>query len=90
MGSDSCIVLRDSTSIRTRARVATCSWKEHGADHADAEYITSMHPGVALALADWLDRTVTDDEYGEVTGFDEALAVARACLSTSENEEAQR
>ena len=46
----------------------------------EAAYIALMHPGVALALAGWLDQTATDEEYGEVTGFDEALAVARAVL----------
>jgi hypothetical protein len=47
-----------------------------------SQYIASWHPGVALAVADWLERTVIDMEYGEVTGDDEALAVARAYLGT--------
>ena len=58
---------------------------EHGEDgsEADAAYIASMHPGVGLMLADWLDceaRTWDNPDDGEpVTERDEhALAVARA------------
>lgn len=58
------------------------------AGEPDAPFIAAMHPGVALALADWLDRTAADDEFGEVTGFDEALAVARAYLGTEEASDA--
>jgi hypothetical protein len=93
LGSEGCLVLRATGTLRERGphgRVARFGQKEWQADHADAEYVATMHPGVARALADWLDRTVTDDEYGEVTGFDEALAVARACLGTDGSEEGQR
>lgn len=46
-------------------------------DHSNAEYIATMHPGVALALADWLSKEATLSE-----GFAprEALAVAEAIL----------
>jgi hypothetical protein len=48
-----------------------------------AQYIASWHPGVALAVADWLDA---EAERAEVTGYSlhslspGALAVARAYL----------
>lgn len=53
-------------------------WAE--CDTRDAEYIASMHPGVALALADWLDK---DDLYcwGPAEKA-HALAIARAVLGT--------
>ena len=45
---------------------------------ADARYIDAMHPGVALALADWLDDEAVgaQTETGEPTAH--SLAVARA------------
>jgi len=62
----------------------------------DAEHIASWHPAVALAVADWLDRSaetyerLEDDLRGlegaptieQVYGYDftEAIAVARAFL----------
>ena len=58
-------------------------YAEYWPGEADSAFIASMHPGVALAVADWLERTVIDMEYGEVTGDDEALAVARAYLGTA-------
>lgn len=54
-----------------------------GADLAEenrhtAEYIALMHPGVGLALADWLDSAAQD---AELIGPDHrALAVARQLL----------
>lgn len=50
---------------------------------ADAEYVASWHPGVALAVADLLDRTAGHVEYtGDLISEDviDALAVARAYL----------
>lgn len=52
-----------------------------------ADHIASWHPGVALAVADWLDgiaskeaaRVSCGTRY-PVTGIDEALTVARAYL----------
>lgn len=45
-------------------QVATCNgWNEasdDGIDERNAEYIASMHPGVALAVADLLDRVLRD------------------------------
>lgn len=83
LGSEGCLVLRTSGTLRERGhgRVARFGHKEWKADHADAEYVASMHPSVALAVADWLDA-----EEAVIGGFREpdplALAVARACLGT--------
>ena len=54
-----------------------------GADLAEeaqgaADYIALMHPGVGLALADWLDDAAEGDEHGEHNPY--ALAVARLLL----------
>jgi len=66
-------------------------------DHADAEHIAGMHPGVALAVADWLDAEAA--EYDELDAStqaflagdhggdpDRAIVVARAYLSSSTEE----
>lgn len=57
MGSEGYLVLRATGTIheRGRNRVARVGLKDWDSDKADAEYIAGMHPGVALALADWLD-----------------------------------
>jgi hypothetical protein len=54
---------------------------------AHADYIATLHPGVGVALADWLDRmadandTVNDWTLGVVSTLNlEALAVARLVL----------
>ena len=52
---------------------------------ADADWIAAMHPGVGLALADWLDLAATEyDPAADVQetdrSHDAALAVARAVL----------
>jgi hypothetical protein len=49
----------------------------------DRAYIATMHPGVALALADWLDHLAPYVEHGGIYGSDGvecALAAARAIL----------
>src|SRR5450755_3104959 len=62
-----------------------------GLNPANAVHIAGMHPGVALALADWLDAEARDDDarafLGEALGYevragraDEGLKVARAYL----------
>lgn len=48
-----------------------------------ASYIAAMHPGVATALADWLEREARQErytlaEFGHRIAPPEALAVARA------------
>ena len=45
----------------------------------EAAYIATMHPGVGLALADWLDDAA-ERRYHTPTPPDYALAVARAIL----------
>jgi hypothetical protein len=49
LGSEGCITIRDSGTIRERGhgRVAMHGWKEWKADHADAEFVASMGPDVA-------------------------------------------
>lgn len=55
LGSEGCIVLNDGR-LRERKRVAMFGYKEWKADHADAEYVASMQPAVALAVAGWLEE----------------------------------
>lgn len=89
LGSEGCLVLRAEGTIRERGhgRVARFGQKEWRADHADADYVTGMHPGVALLLADWLDVKAANLERVAVVGshyrdhdYGYALAVARALL----------
>lgn len=50
---------------------------------ANADHIASWHPGVALAVADWLDTVITTTERFPVTGsgtIHAALRIARAYL----------
>lgn len=44
--------------------------------YADSPYIAAMHPGVGLALADWLESAAVDAE--QIGPDPRALAVARA------------
>lgn len=82
MGSEGCQVLNDG-HLRERKRVSFSGRKEWKADHADATYIASMHPDVALALAEWLEceAHMADlrDNSPEGHTF-HALKVARAFL----------
>lgn len=56
---------------------------EHAEERArfDADYIATMHPGVALALADWLDAAARDEEAGPMRGDRYPLAVADLILA---------
>lgn len=80
LGSEGCLVLRAHGTIRERGkgRVARFGQKDWQADHADAEFVTSMSPLVASALADWLDAAA--QAWDEGMEWDEALIVARAYL----------
>lgn len=69
--------------------VATCNLgdedESEGRDIANAEYIASWHPLVALAVADWLETEahMADRRGNSVEGQTfHALAVARAYLGT--------
>ncbi|MFJ6615432.1 hypothetical protein ACIQPT_34730 [Streptomyces sp. NPDC091289] len=42
--------------------VADRSGTDHPAERADLPYIALMHPGVGLALADWLDRAAVEHD----------------------------
>lgn len=72
--SGHCVIDAESTNCLDSVARAT-----HFRDSRDARFIATMHPGVALALADWLD------EAGQVgDGFipDEAFRVADLILGT--------
>ena len=58
LGSEGYLVLADWGTVRDRGRhrVGRFGLKDWDSDRADAEYVASMHPLVALAVADWLDR----------------------------------
>lgn len=58
MGSEGYLVSRVHGTIRERgrSRVGRFGCKDWDGDRADAEYVASMHPPVALAVAEWLDR----------------------------------
>ena len=46
----------------------------YGSGRADAIYIATMHPGVGLALADWLDTAANNAERnGWMAGYTEAM-----------------
>lgn len=96
-GSEGYLVLRQDGTLRERGRpVGAFGCKDWDTDRADAEYVASMGPHVALPLADLLDleativesisrlRELIPPEPGEGTGLaplNEAIhAVARAYL----------
>jgi hypothetical protein len=66
----------DEKSIRTKWVTFAEAY-----DH-EAPYIAMMHPGVGLALADWLDATApAEGSSGNLPGeWEAALAVARLIL----------
>lgn len=86
LGSEGCLVLREHGTIRERGhgRVARFGQKDWKADHADAEFVASMSPLVASALAGWLD--VYAERFADWTGphisaeLGAALNVARTIL----------
>lgn len=90
MGSEGCLVLRATGTLRERGRgrVAKFGQKDWQTDHLDATYVTGMHPLVALAVADWLEDVAddVDSRPAEPCGcvlndyYHQALAVARAYL----------
>jgi hypothetical protein len=94
LGSEGCQVLNDGY-LRERKHVARFGRKEWKADHADAEFVASMGPHFALAVADWLEDRASEYEglqggYAEfLAGWcggdeDKALAVARAYLGETD------
>lgn len=54
-------------------------------DRRDAEHIASMHPGVALTVAEWMEEAAerTDNPFGAKTLIAHALKVARTYLGES-------
>lgn len=93
LGSEGCLVLRKSGTVRDRGRgrVARFGQKEWKADHADAGFVAGMSPLVALAVAEWLDM---EAHMCEVRGNSleghtfHALKVARAYLAETGAEQA--
>jgi hypothetical protein len=69
-----------------RSYVSSCSgacWDVAYPLTEDARHIAGMHPGVALAVADWLDR-LADPVYCYSPGeYDAALNIARAYHGTT-------
>jgi len=88
MGSDGCLVLRKTGTVRERGhgRVAKFGQKEWIPDHNDAAYVTLMSPALGSVLADWLDVKAANLEcVAAGTGrrdhdYGYANAVARAIL----------
>jgi hypothetical protein len=88
MGSEGSRVYNDGTTLRTTRRIARTP------EFADGDLIAAMSPGVALAVADWLDRVAERSEaiassapptvqrLAVSRNYDgeQALAVARALL----------
>lgn len=79
--------------LRERVCVVSCETWSGGAftrkrNGRDLEYIASMHPGVALAVADLLDRIAwmcgIDKDLLSRVGSDEAVGIARAYLGRSD------
>ena len=58
--------------------IATYIWSD-----ADAAYIATMHPGVALALADWLEHQSGYRRGEHVWSTDNALRVADLILGAT-------
>jgi hypothetical protein len=79
LGSEGCMVIRDHGTIRERGRgrIARFGSKDWQADHADAEFVATMSPPVALLLADLLEDEARL-EFGAVP--DAPLLLARAIL----------
>lgn len=63
-----------------RMIVADRSDTDHPAERADLPYIATVHPGVGLALADWLDSAA--ERWDTIRAYEgiHALAVARTVL----------
>jgi predicted NAD/FAD-dependent oxidoreductase len=94
LGSEGCLSLRAHGTIRERGhgRVARFGQKEWQADHADAEYVTAMHPVFAKAVAKLLDQTAwmleTEPDLIFRTCVDETIGIARAYLGEPNRERA--
>lgn len=81
LGSEGCLVLRDHGTIRERGkgRIARFGQKEWKADHADAQYVAAMGPGVAKTVALLLDELAEHADHGSQGALVlDGLAIARA------------
>jgi hypothetical protein len=81
LGSEGCQVVRKNGTVRERGRcrVARFGMKDWMADHADAEFVTSMNPLAAKALARWLDITAKRAESELVVGSGKLPIACRLC-----------
>jgi hypothetical protein len=71
LGSEGYAVVADRPETerrRSRIRVARFGWEDWDTDKANAHWVATMHPGVGLALADWLDLTAHRIERVEDSG----------------------
>ena len=91
MGSDGCIVIRTTGTIREkmRGRIAQFGWKEWKADHADAVHVAGWDPPTAHAAADLLQLVAAQCAVRggpDRTGYAAyALALARAYLDEGQS-----
>lgn len=87
-GSEGSRIAPDCEDKRERVRwIANVNGRVQPEDGRNARYMALVDPAVGLALADWLDRAVSDaellTEFGDETvehSLAEPLAVARAIL----------
>jgi hypothetical protein len=83
LGSEGYAVLAEpptDSGRRFRIRVSRNGWEDWEVDKGNAEHIAGMHPAVALAVADWLDRAADDHDETPCPAIDAAHAVARSYL----------
>ncbi len=76
-GSEGSRIAPASGTKREQARfIANINGRIQPQDGSNAAYIAMMHPGVGLALADWLEDAALRRQYTP-TPPDRALAIAR-------------
>lgn len=70
-------IVRPATSTRSLFRLAADGTRAAGTPNVAApigEYIAAMHPGVGIALADWLEFTATVLDANTHPGWQETVA----------------
>jgi hypothetical protein len=79
-GSEGSRIAPDSGDKRERTRfIGIMNGRVQPEDGRNARYAATMHPGVGLALADWLDLTARrfDEGLGFPGDYEKPLAIAR-------------
>ena len=79
-----CIVYQGERNPYTEPQVPRIQYVADTETPEHAAYIASMHPGVALAVADWLARFADPVYCYGPAEYDAALNIARAYLGTGE------